>query len=41
MEELIQGVKSAADGSDWSNSVRARVAEACPTNIVVDFFILL
>ena len=41
MEELVQGVKSAAGGRHRSNFVLEKVAEACPGNIVEDFFMLL
>jgi hypothetical protein len=41
IEEFVQGVKSAAGGRHWSNFGLERVAEACPGNIVEDFFVLL
>jgi hypothetical protein len=41
IEELIQGVKSAAGGHDRSNCVRERVAVTCSGIIVKDFFMLL
>jgi uncharacterized membrane protein len=40
IEEFVQGVKSAAGGRHLSNIVLERVAEACPGNIVEDFFVL-
>jgi hypothetical protein len=41
IEEFVQGVKSAAGGRHRSNFVLERVAEACPGNVVEDFFMLL
>jgi len=41
IEALVQGVKSATGVRHRSNFVRERVAEACPRNIVEDFFMLL
>jgi hypothetical protein len=41
IEALVQGVKAAAGGRHLSNFVLERVAEACPGNIVEDFFMLL
>jgi hypothetical protein len=41
IEEFVQGVKSGAGGRHRSNFVLERVAEACPGNIVEDFFVLL
>jgi hypothetical protein len=41
IEERVQGVNHAAGGRHRSNFVLERVAEACPGNIVEDFFMLL
>jgi len=41
IEEIVQGVKSAAGGHHRANFVLERVAEACPGNIVEDFFMRL
>jgi hypothetical protein len=41
IEEFIHGVKSAACGRHRPNFVLERVAEACPGNIIGDFFMLL
>jgi len=41
IDEVVQGVNPAAGGCHWSNFVLDRVAEACPGNIVEDFFMLL
>jgi len=41
IEKFIQATKSAAGGHHRYNFVLERVGEACPGNIVVDFFMLL
>ena len=41
IEEFVQGVNCDAGGHHRSNCVLERVAEACPGNIVEDFFMLL
>ena len=41
MEEVVQGVKSAAGRPHRSNFVLETEAKACPGNIVENFFVLL
>jgi hypothetical protein len=41
IEGFAQGVKSATGERHWSNFVLERGAEACPGNVIEDFFMLL
>ena len=41
IEEIVQGVKSAAGGHHRANFVPGRVEEACAGNIVEDFVMRL
>jgi hypothetical protein len=41
VEGFVPGVKSAAGGHHQSNFILERVVDACPGNIIEDFFMLL